>query len=46
VAGGEKRPAGALTEMRADGDISRARAEEVAPMVLRDNAVTLYRLTP
>ena len=34
----------ALTGMMNDGDISRARAIELARMVLRDNAVKLYRL--
>ena len=34
----------ALTQMIAAGDLTRARAEEVARMVLRDNALRLYRL--
>jgi uncharacterized protein len=36
----------ALTQMMAAGEITRARAEKVARMVLRDNAVRLYELTP
>jgi uncharacterized protein len=36
----------ALTQMIGVGDITRARAEEVARMVLRDNAIRLYGLTP
>jgi hypothetical protein len=36
----------ALSQMIAAGDITRARAEEVARMVLRDNAIRLYKLTP
>lgn len=32
--------------MIAAGDITRARAEEVAHMVLRENAIRLYKLTP
>ena len=36
----------ALTQMIAAGDITRPRAEEVARMVLRDNAIRLYKLTP
>jgi uncharacterized protein len=36
----------ALTQMLTAGDITRARAEEVARMVLRDNAIRLYKLTP
>jgi hypothetical protein len=35
-----------LTQMIGVGDITRARAEEVARMVLRDNAIRLYGLTP
>lgn len=35
----------ALSRMIAAGDITRVRAEEVARMVLRDNAVRLYGLT-
>jgi predicted TIM-barrel fold metal-dependent hydrolase len=34
----------ALTEMMRDGEIDRARAEELARMVMRENAVKLYRL--
>jgi uncharacterized protein len=34
----------ALTAMLRDGDIDRARARRLARMVLRDNAVALYRL--
>jgi hypothetical protein len=34
----------ALTEMVRDGEVSRARAEEIATMVMRTNAGTLYRL--
>jgi hypothetical protein len=33
----------ALTQMLAAGDITRPRAEEIARMVLRDNAVRLYK---
>jgi hypothetical protein len=36
----------ALTQMIAAGDITRPRAAEVARMVLRDNAIRLYKLTP
>ena len=36
----------ALTQMVMAGDITRPRAEEVARMVLRDNAIRLYKLTP
>lgn len=36
----------ALTGMMTDKEISRTRAVEIARMVLRDNAMTLYRLTP
>ncbi|MEO7659481.1 MAG: amidohydrolase, partial [Pyrinomonadaceae bacterium] len=35
----------ALTEMINDGDITRARASELARMVMRDNAIKLYGLT-
>jgi hypothetical protein len=35
----------ALTGMLRDGEITRARAEEIATMVLRTNAATLYSLT-
>jgi len=35
----------ALTNMMTDGDITRARAEEIARMVMRENAVKLYGLT-
>jgi predicted TIM-barrel fold metal-dependent hydrolase len=35
----------ALTRMMAAGEITRVRAEEVARMVLRENAVRLYQLT-
>jgi uncharacterized protein len=34
----------ALTQMVTDGDVSRPRAEDLARMVLRDNAVKLYKL--
>jgi len=34
----------ALTDMIRDGEVSRARAEEIAMMVMRTNAGTLYRL--
>ena len=34
----------ALTGMMRDGEITRARAERIARMVLRDNAVALYKL--
>ena len=34
----------ALTGMMASGEITRARAEQIARMVLRDNAVRLYKL--
>ena len=34
----------ALTEMRDDGDITTARAIEIARMVLRDNTIKLHRL--
>lgn len=34
----------ALTDMVRDGEVSRARAEEIATMVMRTNAATLYRL--
>ena len=36
----------ALTKMIAAGDITRPRAEEVARLVLRDNAIKLYGLSP
>jgi predicted TIM-barrel fold metal-dependent hydrolase len=36
----------ALEELMADGEISRDRALEIARMVLRDNAISLYRLAP
>jgi uncharacterized protein len=36
----------ALTQMMMAGDIMRPRAEEVARMVLRANAIRLYKLTP
>ena len=36
----------ALTQMIAAGEITRPRAEEVARMVLRDNAIRMYKLTP
>jgi hypothetical protein len=36
----------ALTRMMAAGEMSRARAEEIAGMVLRGNALRLYKLTP
>lgn len=36
----------ALTGMINDGDITRERASELARMVLRENAVKLYRLNP
>jgi len=34
----------ALTQMIAAGDITRARAEEIARMVMRDNSIRLYKL--
>jgi len=34
----------ALTDMIRDGDVSRARAEQIATMVMRTNAGTLYKL--
>jgi predicted TIM-barrel fold metal-dependent hydrolase len=34
----------ALTDMMRNGDVSRARAEEIATMVLRTNAGKLYNL--
>jgi predicted TIM-barrel fold metal-dependent hydrolase len=34
----------ALTDMMRSGDVSRARAEEIATMVLRTNAAKLYSL--
>ena len=34
----------ALTGMMRDGDIDRARAEQLARMVLRENAVEAYHL--
>jgi hypothetical protein len=34
----------ALTDMIRDGEVSRARAEEIATMVMRTNAGTLYKL--
>jgi hypothetical protein len=36
----------ALTQMMRDGEIDGARARALARMVLRDNAVTLYHLSP
>ena len=33
-----------LTDMIRDGDVSRARAEQIATMVMRTNAGTLYKL--
>jgi predicted TIM-barrel fold metal-dependent hydrolase len=36
----------ALTGMMNDGEISRERAEELARMVLRENTMKLYRLSP
>ena len=36
----------AVTQMIASGEMTRSRAEAVARMVLRDNAVRLYKLTP
>ncbi|HET9194317.1 MAG TPA: hypothetical protein VFO21_15650, partial [Vicinamibacterales bacterium] len=36
----------ALTGMMASGEVTRARAETIARMVLRDNAVRLYKLSP
>jgi predicted TIM-barrel fold metal-dependent hydrolase len=35
----------ALTGMMRDGEITRARAETLARMVMRENAISLYRLT-
>jgi predicted TIM-barrel fold metal-dependent hydrolase len=40
---GRKGLAIALTGMIRDGDVTRARAEEIARMVLRDNAARLYK---
>jgi uncharacterized protein len=34
----------ALTEMMRHGEVSRARAEEIATMIMRTNATTLYNL--
>jgi hypothetical protein len=34
----------ALTNMIRKGEVSRARAEEIATMVMRANAATLYKL--
>ena len=34
----------ALTNMIRNGEVSRARAEEIATMVMRTNAATLYKL--
>lgn len=34
----------ALTDMIRDGEVSPARAEEIATMVMRSNAATLYKL--
>jgi predicted TIM-barrel fold metal-dependent hydrolase len=34
----------ALTDMMRNGDVSRARAEEIATMVMRTNAGKLYKL--
>ena len=34
----------ALTDMIANGEVSRARAAEIATMVMRTNAATLYKL--
>ena len=36
----------ALTEMIRNGEVSRSRAEELATMVMRTNALTLYNLGP
>jgi len=36
----------ALTGMVRGGDVSRARAEEIATMVMRGNALKLYNLGP
>jgi uncharacterized protein len=36
----------ALTGMMRDGEVTRARAESIARMVMRENATKLYRLTP
>ena len=44
VSAGRKGLALALSGMVADGEITRARAEEIARMVLRDNALRVYRL--
>jgi predicted TIM-barrel fold metal-dependent hydrolase len=43
---GREALAAALTGMLRDGEITRARASELARMVLRDNARALYKLTP
>jgi predicted TIM-barrel fold metal-dependent hydrolase len=42
--GARKALAMALTAMMQDGDITRERAEEVARMVLRENAAQLYKI--
>jgi hypothetical protein len=36
----------ALTRMMTAGEITRPHAEEIARMVLRDNAIRLYNLMP
>lgn len=36
----------ALTGMMRDGEVTRARAQEIATMVMQGNAVKLYQLTP
>jgi predicted TIM-barrel fold metal-dependent hydrolase len=43
---GRKALAIALTGMMRDGEITRERAEEIARMVLRDNAAGLYGIAP
>jgi predicted TIM-barrel fold metal-dependent hydrolase len=44
ITAGRKGLTAALTGMMADGEIGRDRAEEIARMVMRENAVRLYRL--
>jgi hypothetical protein len=41
---GRRALAMALTGMMRDGEIDRARAEQVARMVMRDNAIAAYHL--
>jgi hypothetical protein len=44
ITAGRKGLTAALTGMMADGEIGRDRAEEIARMVMRENAIRLYRL--